>query len=833
MRNSVNPARKVLASVLCAAVSAASAETGLVVDGTVLRFNVDPGETLAWSESFPENATAFFKTGAGTLEISSDNSKFKGSADIVEGAVRILHKNALGASSKNDRLTDGAISVSNNAELVTYCQKVSQTQEAISKRIVLSGTGTDGAGALKLGTVEWANQDYYISHLVLAADARILNSDGRRYGITALDLQGHELALATGKGEGHYMFRETKYLTAGTVRYMAPVTWQTGQTFVDDPEGRIIIDSGRTLSLYDGAGKTVCPWTLEFGGSGNTYLSVRETSSSVWTNTFMGPVEFNSNPHISGGRVTFHGPVTGTGFLNTTAAGIDFKSSVTRRSGKMSIGTGVSCPPVVLYGEGAIITNYFSVGAKENLFGAIHQYGGTVRSRADSGDKRYVGLEDGSYGYLGIYGGSYTFGKYSFLACGRGSAGMVEVTDGSFTAEDAPVNVGCGGWGEIYMTGGKFTVYGDTIGSDDRAVGGRMTLTLAGEGDPVVTLPWGGNLLLRTATNDYVSIVNLNAGTIRAFGVLKSTAYKNVLPSVKRFLNFGGGAIASHFNTSALFGTGETALDRVTVFAGGAKFNADKNLVQASDTPLLRPTGRGIASISLPEGMPNGNYAGPPAVRISGGGGEGASAHAMYDPQTRTVTGIEVTSPGWDFTSEPTVTVSSSTNMNVTYECEVTLTGEEQVDGGLTLIGGKWNVLTLNAVNDYRGDTVLGSDRTQLNIATPGALPAESTVVFAGGHMDNKSGVPHLKYGVDCKAALEAGGFEYHAGISFPEGSTLDIRNADCFPEDAEKTTLVRFMYNVSGIPRITGIDFGRQSVRLVDGELKISNKKGMTLIVR
>jgi hypothetical protein len=37
----------------------------------------------------------------------------------------------------------------------------------------------------------------------------------------------------------------------------------------------------------------------------------------------------------------------------------------------------------------------------------------------------------------------------------------------------------------------------------------------------------------------------------------------------------------------------------------------------------------------------------------------------------------------------------------------------------------------------------------------------------------------------------------------------------------------------VSGIPRITGIDFGRQSVRLVDGELKISNKKGMTLIVR
>jgi hypothetical protein len=191
-----------------------------------------------------------------------------------------------------------------------------------------------------------------------------------------------------------------------------------------------------------------------------------------------------------------------------------------------------------------------------------------------------------------------------------------------------------------------------------------------------------------------------------------------------------------------------------------------------------------------------------------------------------------VTSPGWNYTGVPKVTICSK-DYSVTNECSVVLTDEEQIDGGLVLTGGAWNVLTLKAVNDYRGDTVLGSDRTQLNVEVPGALPAESTVVFAGGHMNNTSGVPHLKYGVDCKAALEAGGFEYHAGISFPEGSTLDIRNADCFPEDAEKTTLVRFMYNVSGIPRITGIDFGRQSVRLVNKELRIYNKTGMSIIVR
>jgi autotransporter-associated beta strand protein len=817
------------------ACSGVFAETGLVKDGTTLRFNVDSGEVFRWDETFPADTTAIFKTGGGVLEVSATNTTYKGPVDIVEGVVRILHKNALGSSTAADRLTDGAVSVSNGAQLVTYCPMVGQTDTAISKRLVLAGSGPDGAGALILGTVEWANQDYYISHLVLAADARILNSDGRRYGITALDLQGHELALATGKDVGHYMFRETKYLTAGTVRYMAPVTWQTGQTFVDDAAGRIIIDSGQTLSLHDGSLKTICPWTLEFGGTGNTYLSVRESANGVWTNSFTGAVEFNSKPHISGGRLSFHGPVSGNGDMYVMTTCMDFRSTLTRTDGILTVGyNGATRPALLRCWDGAIITNKIGIGQSTSpgCMGAVHQYGGVVKNTATSDNKRYIGLNNRSYGYLGVYGGRYTFGKYSFIACGSGSVGMLEVADGSVAAENTPVNVGCGGWGEIYMTGGEFKIYGDTIGSDDRAVGGRMTLTLAGEGDPLLALPWGNSLIVRTATNDYTAIVNLNGGTLKSSGVIKSDVYQNMLPGAKTFLNFNGGTFESFYSSSDIFGKGVTALDRVTVFAGGAKINATKNLSQSADTPLLRPSGRGIASISLPPDMANGDYAGPPEVRISGGGGEGATAHALYDPATRRVTGVEVTSPGWNYTGVPKVTICSK-DYSVTNECSVVLTDEEQIDGGLVLTGGAWNVLTLKAVNDYRGDTVLGSDRTQLNVEVPGALPAESTVVFAGGHMNNTSGVPHLKYGVDCKAALEAGGFEYHAGISFPEGSTLDIRNADCFPEDAEKTTLVRFMYNVSGIPRITGIDFGRQSVRLVNKELRIYNKTGMSIIVR
>ena len=62
--------------------SGASAETGLAKNGTVLRFEVEQGDTLQWSDPFPEDATAFFKTGPGTLELSSDNASFKGSAAV-------------------------------------------------------------------------------------------------------------------------------------------------------------------------------------------------------------------------------------------------------------------------------------------------------------------------------------------------------------------------------------------------------------------------------------------------------------------------------------------------------------------------------------------------------------------------------------------------------------------------------------------------------------------------------------------------------------------------------------------------------------------------------
>lgn len=62
-------------------------ETGLTKDGSVLRFNVDEGDSLQWTEAFASDATAVVKTGTGLLEIDVDNSAFKGPVDIVEGVV--------------------------------------------------------------------------------------------------------------------------------------------------------------------------------------------------------------------------------------------------------------------------------------------------------------------------------------------------------------------------------------------------------------------------------------------------------------------------------------------------------------------------------------------------------------------------------------------------------------------------------------------------------------------------------------------------------------------------------------------------------------------------
>jgi hypothetical protein len=68
-------------------------------------------------------------------------------------------------------------------------------------------------------------------------------------------------------------------------------------------------------------------------------------------------------------------------------------------------------------------------------------------------------------------------------------------------------------------------------------------------------------------------------------------------------------------------------------------------------------------------------------VTIEGGGGSGATARAIVDANTGTVTGIIVTSEGSGYTGSPTVTISKDTT--ATINARAVIIGEDQPNGGV------------------------------------------------------------------------------------------------------------------------------------------------------
>lgn len=138
------------------------------------------------------------------------------------------------------------------------------------------------------------------------------------------------------------------------------------------------------------------------------------------------------------------------------------------------------------------------------------------------------------------------------------------------------------------------------------------------------------------------------------------------------------------------------------------------------------------------------------------------------------------------------------------------------------------NTLILNAGNTYVGDTVLEGGTLKVG---EGALPAGSTVVFAGGELADLSG-RHEKYAIDCLAAIaRPGGFETWQPI--PKGATFELRNVESIKEDLGWTTLLTFRGTMAGSPVVTGCDPARFSVRVTAGKIRIARRKGLVVVFR
>ena len=412
-----------------------------------------------------------------------------------------------------------------------------------------------------------------------------------------------------------------------------------------------------------------------------------------------------------------------------------------------------------------------------------------------------------SYGDVELDGGKVIVnGGKSALSFGQGNQGegVLAMSGGEWVS--AALNLGNKGYGLWYQTGGTAIISNKVhVGEADRPDNTtRGYFTLSGKGTRA-SIPYPPNQASSSgfigccAASAVQSVVNLNDGaTLDARRFWKDPASAG--SAARFYVNFNGGVFAP-YGPWQIFGNGAAndkgtpcnPPDRVTVYPGGAGFDITGALNSGGvpnrvdvPVPLLAPTGKGIASITLPDSVKELAYAHRPRIYIEGDG-QGATAVAEIDSATCRLTGVTVTSPGWDYT-EANTRVYVSTNVYITpgnrfeksIACGVTL-ADNSSEGGLTVQGvsnSADNVFVLYCTNTYRGVTCCRGGG--IAFAIPEAYP--------GGGLDVWKGA-FIKFYADAQIGYLAGGGTVTGG-NVSGVTNLIVRAEDFFADEATPLTI-------------------------------------------
>ena len=342
------------------------------------------------------------------------------------------------------------------------------------------------------------------------------------------------------------------------------------------------------------------------------------------------------------------------------------------------------------------------------------------------------------YGYYQLDGGQLTAKGYLDFGRMTGSSiGILRQTDGAFLcngglatpgngnpgpAYGGFINLSRGGVGILQLEGGTFMHYGEMrvlYESDNSGNDGTAIVTVTGTADATfdrqITI---GN------RNNGLAMLNLNGGTLTTTYILRKNR-----ASATVAVNFNGGtlSVTNNAGSTALLVRENDQPMSANVYPGGAILDLGTGVTRTLDIPLQRPAGAGIGSIPVNAGGTG--YIAPPYVRITGGGGTGASAFAHINRQTGAVTHIEITNPGWGYTSLPTVALTGGGGSGTTFGL---IRLASHGEGGFTKTGD--GTLILSAANTYEGTTRV--NRGTLTLAHPQAIPPSSPVIIGDGIID-------------------------------------------------------------------------------------------------
>lgn len=236
--------------------------------------------------------------------------------------------------------------------------------------------------------------------------------------------------------------------------------------------------------------------------------------------------------------------------------------------------------------------------------------------------------------------------------------------------------------------------------------------------------------LSRGGTNT-LGAVNLNAGELTLYRAHASFANLTNNTTTPTYFNFNGGLLKAAANSAQLM----QGLTAAHVYPSGARIDT-AGFDATINQPLIAPAGYGVAGIAL--ATAGAGYIGAPAVLITGGLGKGATAVALVDLESDSlscgqVTNILVTSAGSGYGASDTLAATLRGGGCLTPATLGAVTLSANASGGLAKLGA--GTLTLGGACTYSGGTTVSGGTLKVGRANA-LLPGSLVTLEEGGTLD-------------------------------------------------------------------------------------------------
>jgi fibronectin-binding autotransporter adhesin len=619
--------------------------------------------------------------GAGGITSAAGGPAFSISAPVVVGAAQTW-------SIASGRLLTVSSGVSGTGSIA----KADAGTLALTSSNSYSGGTTLGAGIIRIG------DNHALGSGTLGVTGGTLEATGASRSIANDVTLNANLGIAA--GSQNLTLSGSVVLTGGNRTINNTMTSSTltlsGPVFLTAAG-----DSARVHNI-SGGGHTVLSGPLTNGPGAASAIQKQGTGTLTVSNTFAPGTTFNVFEGqlrlLSGGTVT------------------------TGASSNLNIGTSSGLNAFVSVAAGSSITaanvQLGSAAAGGTGNGSLVINGGTVRGNASSSGLT-IGANAAVDGYGGLFllsgSASAPWVTMGSTSTSGSSSGVIRVDGGTLADEGILITRNANF--EVTITGGKI---------DRSASTGNLGLGFQNSGTGALNVVGGlidntgRDVAVRGSLGTPEASINLNAGRLITNSMTTGAGGTG-------WLNFNGGTLEPGSTGGTLVATSMTAAyvnGPFGTFAGGAVIDTNGKDTTIAE-PMLAPTGSGLSGLTL--AAAGTGYIGSPVVRITGGGGTGATGYATVDlnPDSATfgeLTGVVLTNPGVGYTSAPTIALigGGGSGASVTPGSLAANTS-----GGLRKLGA--GTLTLSAANTYTGTTAIEAGTLALGAA--GTFDSSSRII--------------------------------------------------------------------------------------------------------